>query len=153
MKLALERENKNWSRELKEIPPEDWPEMKWTNKPIKVFRSDRILVQVFQEDQGLIRIAANICEIVMSVNPPFWKYKDGLTWNDLQKIKNEVGYANKDAVEIFPNADDEVEIFNIRHLWVCPTPVWFAWRKPSMITIARDMAHVQRLVDGNGKTD
>lgn len=53
---------------------------------------------------------------------------DGITWDDLFWLKNQVGYADFDAVELYPRKNDIVNVSNIRHLWVFKEPVNFAWR-------------------------
>jgi len=47
----------------------------------------------------------------------------------LQEIKSAVGYGDRDAVEIFPAQKDLVNVANMRHLWIVPESIPFAWRK------------------------
>ncbi|EOG1815585.1 hypothetical protein ACK3RA_000943 [Enterobacter hormaechei] len=47
----------------------------------------------------------------------------------LQEIKSAVGYGDRDAVEIYPRDSDVVNVANMRHLWITPEPIAFAWRK------------------------
>jgi hypothetical protein len=44
--------------------------------------------------------------------------KDGITWDQLQAIKNECGFANRDAVEFFPAEDAVINTGNYRHLYI-----------------------------------
>lgn len=46
--------------------------------------------------------------------------KDGISWDDLQKIKNECAGEDSVAVEIYPKENDVVNETNMRHLWVMP---------------------------------
>lgn len=46
--------------------------------------------------------------------------KDGISWDDLQKIKNEYAGEDKVAIEIYPRESDVVNETNMRHLWVIP---------------------------------
>jgi len=46
--------------------------------------------------------------------------QDGIPWDDLQEIKNEVAGEEAVAIEIYPAAQDLVYEENIRHLWVVP---------------------------------
>lgn len=55
--------------------------------------------------------------------------QDGISWDALQEIKGAVGYADRDAVEIYPRDADVVNVANMRHLWITPEPIAFAWRK------------------------
>lgn len=47
--------------------------------------------------------------------------KDGITWDQLRKIKNECGYANCDAVEFFPAEESVINTGNYRHLYIFET--------------------------------
>ena len=42
------------------------------------------------------------------------------SWSDLQRIKDELGYADRSAVEIFPPASELVDHAPLYHLWVMP---------------------------------
>jgi RNA-binding protein YhbY len=44
--------------------------------------------------------------------------KDGISWDVLQQIKNEMLGEDVVAVEIFPKENEVVNEANIRHLWV-----------------------------------
>jgi hypothetical protein len=55
---------------------------------------------------------------------------DGITWDDLQKIKNECGFEDYDAIEDYPKKKEVVAESNIRHLWVLRfEDLPFIWRK------------------------
>lgn len=82
------------------------------------------LVQEFQEDEGVIRLTVNTTSIGSS-----GRWKDGISWDALQEIKSVVGYGDRDAVEIYPRDSDVVNVANMRHLWIMPDPISFAWRK------------------------
>lgn len=49
-----------------------------------------------------------------------WDGEDGIPWDDLQEIKNEIAGEEAVAIEIYPAAQDLVYEENIRHLWVVP---------------------------------
>lgn len=123
-KRYLDRENRKWPETLTPAPMDQWPQPQENERiPKAVFRSRDYLVQVFDEMNGLVRISANRTRIAADGN-----WSDGLTWDELQQIKSEVGYADKDAVEVYPHQMDIVNIYNMRHLWVFPQPLFFAWR-------------------------
>jgi hypothetical protein len=42
----------------------------------------------------------------------------GISWDDLFRIKNECGFGDCDAVEVYPAEDKLVNVSNVRHLWV-----------------------------------
>jgi hypothetical protein len=46
--------------------------------------------------------------------------KSGISWDDLFRLKAELGFADREAVELFPAESDLVFAANIRHLWVLP---------------------------------
>lgn len=47
-------------------------------------------------------------------------HKDGIPWDDLQEIKNEVFGPEATAVEIYPPQPEVVDEVNMRHLWLVP---------------------------------
>lgn len=49
--------------------------------------------------------------------------KDGITWDQLQAVKNEVLGMDTVAVEIYPADCDLVNDVNRRHLWVPLDPI------------------------------
>lgn len=120
----LERDNAKQPDRLQEIPRIDWPE----NAPptiVRVFRSRVFLVQEYIHASPLVLCRLSVCKTSVSGN----RWADGITWDELQQIKNECGYGGADAVEIYPADDDVVNVANMRHLWVLDAPVPFAWRK------------------------
>jgi hypothetical protein len=56
---------------------------------------------------------------------------ENISWDELQRVKNEVGYSMFWAVEVFPPEKEVVNVANMRHLFInfdgsIPE---FAWRK------------------------
>jgi len=49
--------------------------------------------------------------------------QDGITWDELQTIKNSCGFADKDAVEFYPKQQDVINTANYRHLYIFETPL------------------------------
>ena len=45
---------------------------------------------------------------------------DGISWDELQSMKNRVFGKDATAIEIFPAEDQLVNLKNIRHLWLVP---------------------------------
>src|SRR5690606_29982804 len=88
-----------------------------------VYVSRDYLVQIFDEGNGIKRITVNR----VAIGGTTWD--DGITWDELQRIKAEVGYAAEWAVEVFPADDQVVNVSSMRHLWVLPEPPAFAWQK------------------------
>lgn len=44
--------------------------------------------------------------------------KDGIKWDDLQRIKADCGFSHCDAVEFYPSKVDVINTGNWRHLYV-----------------------------------
>jgi len=117
----LERDNAKQPRALQEVPLEEWP---WRADMLaRVWRSKSLLVQEYRCDPPAL---ARLSVIRTLATADGWKA--GISWDELQSIKNEVGYANHDAVEVFPRAADVVVNVNMRHLFVMAEPLSFAWR-------------------------
>ncbi|WP_350534474.1 DUF7694 domain-containing protein [Atlantibacter hermannii] len=111
---------------LKEVPESQWPKKLHDPKRTHVWANSYFLVQEFREEEGVIRLSVNTTGMGMN-----GRWKDGITWDALQEIKNAVGYADRDAVEIYPADRDVVNVANMRHLWILPEPLPFAWRRDS----------------------
>lgn len=120
---ALERENAKRPLVLERLPEREWPPV---NQPglVEVWRSRNFLVQVFHESQGATRLS--VCRTTMNQSTGRWE--DGISWDDLQRLKRECGRGQLDAVEVYPADRDVVNVANMRHLWVLNDPLSFAWR-------------------------
>lgn len=44
--------------------------------------------------------------------------QDGITWDQMQTIKNACGFEDQDAIEFFPKEVDVINTGNLRHLYV-----------------------------------
>lgn len=74
--------------------------------PLRAWRNNQFMVQEFAEPNGCIRLSINRTSVkgFRKDNSPIWA--DGITWDELQSIKNEIGYHDRWAVETFPPSDD-----------------------------------------------
>lgn len=117
----LETENKHWPSRLKIIPKSEWPFV--LPSLVRVWRSRDYLVQEYEE-AGCIRLSVN-----RAILTPDGDWSDNLEWEELQEIKQQCGYGDRMAVEIFPADRDIVNVGNMRHLWVLPEPLEVGWRK------------------------
>lgn len=88
------------------------------------YRNNAFLVQVFPEDK-LPRISINKTEF----NEAGDRWNDGITWDEIQEIKNRVGFKDMCAVEIYPPQEHLVDVANIRHIWILPDLPDFMWRR------------------------
>lgn len=122
-RVYLERENKKWPLDLIQVDQKEWPK-DGDGSRRAVFRSRQYLVQVFAEVCG-IRLSVNRTKI----KPGTDMWDDGLTWDELQKIKSEVGYADWWAAELYPPSADVVNVANMRHLWLLTAVPEFRWKR------------------------
>lgn len=76
---------------------------------IGVWENEEFVAAAFM-DQGFIRID------IKRVDD-----KDGITWDQLNEIKNACGFAEFDACEFYPRQRDVINTANIRHLYVSST--------------------------------
>lgn len=116
--------NKEFGEDFVEIPRDTWPELERTiaGSPIEAHRNKHFLVQIYQED-GCKRMT--VCRTSIG---PDGRWKDGITWDTLQEIKRHMGFGDKDAIEVYPNDVDVINVANMRHLFIMPGPIKCAWR-------------------------
>lgn len=122
---AMERYVASFPATLTEVPKHEWPPHPPSGTlPVRVWRSRDYLVQQYDAPEPVLcRLSINRT----GLNGNRWA--DGIGWEDLQSIKREIGYGDHDAVEVYPNQADIVNVANMRHLWVMREPVPFAWRR------------------------
>lgn len=119
----LERDNAKLPAALQLLPRDDWPPHLQTPERLRVWRSRDHLVQEFTAAiPALVRLSVNRTTLQGQ------RWADNITWDELQAIKAQCGYAHHSAVEVYPSRDDEVNVANMRHLWVLAEPLPFAWR-------------------------
>lgn len=92
--------------------------------PVRAWRSDRFLVQQFAAENGAERLT--ICRAAIDETTGRWI--DGITWDEIQGIKSEIGFGDKWAVEVYPPDAAVVNVANMRHIWLVDQPA-FAWKK------------------------
>ena len=119
----LAKENAKWPDIPKEIPKDQWPDMPSTAKRIAVWRSKYWLIQAFHEN-GFIRLSVN-----RTTMAPDGTWDEDISWDDLQWVKEKVGFANQWATEIFPPADKVINVANMRHLWILNKPPEYGWNQ------------------------
>ena len=119
----LQRDNEKFGDEFVEFQKDQWPPCPPDNL-LRVMRSRDFLVQVYAADHPA---AFRLSVVRTSHNGE--RFEDGISWDELQAIKNHVGFLNVDAVEVFPAEYDRVDVANMRHIWIMGSPLTFAWRK------------------------
>lgn len=110
---------------FQEVPKEKWPNSKG-KAPEKVWFNKQYLVQLLDE-RGNLRLTINRVHAKIVKGKPIWE--DGITWDELQEIKNSVGYSDYWAVEAYPPVKDVVNVANMRHLWLLKEPPEYGWKK------------------------
>lgn len=119
----LHRENARYGLTLARIPDADWPFLPaLPNPPREVWRSRDFLVQIFIED-GHLRLS--VCRT--SFNGSGDRWADGISWDDLQRLKGECGRGDRWAVELFPPDAEVVNVANLRHVWLVAEPP-YGWK-------------------------
>lgn len=121
----LARDNAKLPKHLTLIDRADWPQsvLASATPPVAVWRSRGFLVQKYLAPAPAI---ARLSVLRTTLAGDRWQ--DGITWDELQAIKNEVGYFAHTAVEVYPPVRDVVNVAAIRHLWLLDGPLPFAWR-------------------------
>jgi len=125
----LARDNAKQPLHLVPVPIGDWPDTsRMTVVPCGVMRSRFFAVQIFQErdrsGNPVIRLSVNRTEMGDDD-----RWKDGISWDELQKIKRECGLGHCYAIEVFPADRDIINVANMRHLWVLEKPLDIGWFK------------------------
>lgn len=125
---AMERESKRFGPTLERwAPPPNRAERTahLSEQPSEAWRNNRLLVLVFPADAPGVKARLTIQRTALRSDG---HWVDGITWDEVQTVKEAVGFANDDAVEVYPPARDVVNIANIRHLWVLAERLPFVWR-------------------------
>lgn len=114
---------RQFPHELTLIPPEEWP---WHPPECqKVWRSCKYLVQLYvTPEPGVLRLSVSRAKLGVQ-----GRWQDGLSWDELQAIKREVGFGDAYAIEVYPRDRDLVNDANMRHLWLLPKPLRIGWFK------------------------
>ena len=111
---------------MKQVPYNEWPSTGFDPKRIELWRDGNFLVQVFEEDNDVLRVSVN--RVVAGKNA---KRIAGITWETLMSIKRQIGRGEKYAVEVLPRDRDIVNVANMRHFWILPSPVCGWVREPA----------------------
>lgn len=91
---------------------------------IALWRSNRFLAQIYAKENGAQHFSINR----MQIDTGTGRWLEGITWEELQRVKSEIGFGDRDAVEIYPPDQDVVNVANMRHIWLLDHPLRFAWR-------------------------
>lgn len=124
LQKILEKENAKRPVVLTMIPASAWPAKPYDPSRVEVWISQKYLVQVFNEDGGIVRLSVN--RTMPRLNGG---WMENITWDELQDIKRDIGRGDSYAVEVYPRDGDVVNVANMRHLWILPEPLTVGWFK------------------------
>lgn len=116
--------------DLRELPREEWPHetiRQMTHPPMRVWQSKRWLVQLYEETSSKWPAGVQRMSVSRTVLRTDGHWTDGITWDDLQNLKNEIGFGDKYAIEIYPRDRDLIAAANMRHLWILDDPLPIGW--------------------------
>jgi hypothetical protein len=122
IRKQLQKENDKRFLVLTPVSKENWPYNDDPNR-IGVMLSRYYMVQIFDEQNGVIRLSCNRTTL-----DQFGKWEENLSWDELMEIKRQAGYGDRYAVEVLPGDADIVNVANMRHIWIMPHPI-VGWRK------------------------
>lgn len=119
----LERDNAKQPGHLVEVQRSEWQ----SDSPAGIqrcWRSRNFLVQLWAAPAPAVG-RLSICRTTVMGE----RWKDEITWDELQSIKAQAGYAFTWAIEIYPSCLEVVNVASLRHLWLLPEAPAFAWRR------------------------
>lgn len=122
----LEVQRRHFSLCMSKIPISDWPPnvASMPSRPVMVFRSRDFLASFYDDPNGYLRMSV---QRVTQFGDGNWK--DGITWDDLQRVKAQCGFGEHWMVETYPPDSEIVNVANIRHLFLLSEVPPFAWTK------------------------
>jgi hypothetical protein len=121
--------SKRLPKDLTEIDNGEFP-TEFNHKDVKVTRawvSRKYLVQQWERDDSDV-IRLSVCRVRRNGRGG---WDDGLSWDELQQIKADVGYSDWYGVEVYPRDADVVNVANFRHIWLLESPLEIGWFKDS----------------------
>lgn len=109
--------------DMRRMTPDTWPSPA-PRGLIDVWVSSAFLAQVYTES-GALRVS--VCRTKVGADG---RWKDEITWDELQQIKRQIGFGDVAAYEVYPADKNIVNVANMRHLWIPTVPIdHLGWRK------------------------
>ena len=105
-------------REMREVPRKKWPLFsQLETEALRVWLSNDYMAVLYrQRINGDVRLTAN------RTRRNGRDFRDGITWDELQRVKNECLGEDAWCYEVYPSEDKLVNVHNQRHLWVLDVP-------------------------------
>ncbi len=122
---VLKEQNSKFGAMLREVFRHEWPaeSLVRTNQPLRIWQSKDFSVQLW-EDRGHMRLT--VCRTAINSDGG---WKDGITWDELNRLKEEANFGHLWAVEVYPPTECVVNVANMRHLWLLNEAPAYAWVK------------------------
>lgn len=105
------------------------PEMEWEGAAngiqddvLGVWQSRDFLAIHYRDDRGE-RLSVNRTAFDRQTG----SWRDGIPWDDLQRIKHQCGLGDRWAVELYPPDRDIVNVAAMRHLWLLTEQPAYGW--------------------------
>lgn len=129
MMRAVHRENREYPEALIEMTPSEILEVRFQSgsRPVRVWRSRRFLVTLWLEPNGYRRLSVRRTEFNFSTGEAL----DGISWDDLQRLKSEAGFGHVCAVEVYPPDARVVNVAPMRHLFLLDEVPPYVWGDPA----------------------
>ena len=87
------------------------------------WQSRDFLAVLYRDPNGHDRLSVNR----VAIDRYTGRWRDGITWDELQHVKDQCGFADRWAVEVYPPTGEVVDVAAIRHLWLLDAPPPYAW--------------------------
>lgn len=117
----LAKRNAQEPLKMRHVPESEWPVIR-PKGIVEVWRSSDFCCQIYQEAECL-RLSIS----TTSLDHNNGRWADGISWDQLQTIKHQVGLGSRQAIEIYPPDDHVINVANMRHLWILPEPIPIGW--------------------------
>lgn len=106
-------------KEMKELEKEEWPPMfSLESEVLRVWMSKDYLAVLYRQlANGEKRLTVNCLRKKNGKD-----YKDGITWDELQRIKNECVGSEVWCIENYPAESACINVMNQRHLFLLDKP-------------------------------
>ncbi len=118
---------------LTEIPRDRWPPSYrlGPEAPTHAWESREFLAQMYDVEpfQRIDTRRVSICRVTLKEDG---HWEENLTWEELMRVKREIGFGDWYAVEIYPRERDIVNVANMRHLWLLGAPLNLGWFSSSL---------------------
>ena len=111
---------------LAEVSSKDWVLLeRWVSRRLLVNLYAESRAQV-TEDSCFLRMVVHFLELRDDGN-----YREGLTWDDLQEVKRQIGRGDWCGYEVYPRDRDVINNANLRHIWLLPKHRTIGWVVPN----------------------